>query len=119
MSSGTSRWARRCRSPSWSAPASLRRRWTSPWKTWTRGSSPRPFLAKLPFLVPQRRMLPPLREYAQLEHNGERRLVGYVEASRGCAHLCTHCPIPPVYGGRFFVLPREIVLEDIRQQARA
>src|SRR5262249_9619976 len=28
------------------------------------------------------------------------------------------CPITPVYGGRFFVLPREVVLADIRQQGR-
>src|SRR5215471_9364728 len=42
-----------------------------------------------------------------------------VAASRGCLHLCTHCPIPPVYGGRFFVIPEEIVLEDVRQQVQA
>ena len=40
---------------------------------------------------------------------------GYVEASRGCLHLCLHCPIPPVYGGRFFAVPRDVVLEDIRR----
>lgn len=40
--------------------------------------------------------------------------MGYVEASRGCLHHCTHCPIPPVYGGRFFVVPAEVVLEDVR-----
>jgi radical SAM superfamily enzyme YgiQ (UPF0313 family) len=76
-------------------------------------------LKRLPFIVPSRRALPPLARYARLEHNGERRVVGYVEASRGCLHLCTHCPIPPVYGGRFFVIPPEIVLEDVRQQVRA
>jgi len=37
-----------------------------------------------------------------------------VEASRGCLHLCLHCPIPPVYGGRFFIVPQDIVLDDIR-----
>jgi hypothetical protein len=42
-----------------------------------------------------------------------------VEASRGCLHLCTHCPIPPVYGGRFFVIPEEIVLADVRRQVQA
>jgi hypothetical protein len=51
--------------------------------------------------------------------NGDFRTAGYVEASRGCLHLCTHCPIPPVYGGRFFVVPEDVVLEDIRQQVRA
>ena len=38
-----------------------------------------------------------------------------MEASRGCLHLCLHCPIPPVYGGRFFVVPEDVVRADIRQ----
>jgi hypothetical protein len=37
--------------------------------------------------------------------NGTSRVVGYTEASRGCKHRCRHCPIVPVYGGRFFVVP--------------
>jgi radical SAM superfamily enzyme YgiQ (UPF0313 family) len=65
--------------------------------------------------VPSRRGLPPLGQYAKLEYEGDRKLVGYVEASRGCKHHCRHCPIPPVYGGRFFVVPQQVVLEDIRQ----
>ena len=40
-------------------------------------------------------------------------LAGYVEACRGCLHLCRHCPIPPVYGGRFFVVPVDVVLADV------
>lgn len=74
-----------------------------------------PYLAKLPFPVPSRGSLPPLRKYAHLERDGRLELAGYVEASRGCRHHCRHCPIPPVYGGRFFVVPREICLADIRQ----
>jgi Radical SAM superfamily len=54
-----------------------------------------------------------------LEHEGRRELVGYVEASRGCKHHCRHCPIPPVYGGRFFVVPPSVVLADIRQLVEA
>ncbi len=50
--------------------------------------------------------------------DGSKELVGYVEASRGCLHLCLHCPIPPVYGGRFFIVPQDIVLDDIRGLAR-
>ncbi|MCI0461767.1 MAG: CUAEP/CCAEP-tail radical SAM protein [Gemmataceae bacterium] len=84
-----------------------------------RGAPAQPFLGRLSFALPVRDTLPPLEKYARLEHKGERRLVGYVEASRGCLHLCTHCPIPPVYGGRFFILPEEVVLEDIRHQVRA
>ncbi len=45
--------------------------------------------------------------------------MGYVEASRGCKHLCRHCPIPPVYGGRFFVVPPDVVLADVRQCVEA
>jgi hypothetical protein len=45
--------------------------------------------------------------------------VGYVEASRGCLHLCRHCPIPSVYRGRFFAVPRDVVLADVRQQVAA
>ena len=78
-----------------------------------------PFLEKLPFAVPSRRGLPDLEKYARLEHDGKSSVVGYTEATRGCRHLCTHCPIPPVYGGRFFVIPREQVLADIRNLVAA
>ena len=66
--------------------------------------------------TPLRTTLPPLSKYAQLEKNEMRYLAGYVEASRGCRHLCRHCPIPPVYGGRFTIIPEEILLEDIAAQ---
>ena len=78
-----------------------------------------PVLAKLDFPAPSRAALPSLKKYAHLERNDGLELVGYVEASRGCKHLCRHCPIPPVYGGRFFVVPVEVVLADIRQQVEA
>jgi radical SAM superfamily enzyme YgiQ (UPF0313 family) len=78
-----------------------------------------PHLARLDFPAPSRAALPSLKRYAQLEHEGRRELVAYVEASRGCLHLCRHCPIPPVYGGRFFAVPREVVLADVRQQLEA
>jgi radical SAM superfamily enzyme YgiQ (UPF0313 family) len=84
-----------------------------------RGAAPLPHLARLKFPLPVRASLPPLAEYAKLEHRGENRVAGYVEASRGCLHLCTHCPIPPVYNGRFFIVPKEVVLEDVRQQVAA
>jgi hypothetical protein len=63
--------------------------------------------------------LPTLKRYAHIERDGRRELTGYVETSRGCKHLCRHCPIPGVYGGRFFVVPLDIVLADIRQLAEA
>ncbi len=84
-----------------------------------RGHVARPVLERLPFPVPSRVALPPLGKYARLEHGGRERLAGYVEASRGCRHVCRHCPIPPVYGGRFFAVPRDVVLADIRGLAAA
>ena len=84
-----------------------------------RGKVALPVLEKLDFTVPDRSGLPSLRNYSRLEHAGKERTAGYTEASRGCLHLCTHCPIPPVYGGRFFILPQEVVLEDIRRQVAA
>ncbi|MHC4067568.1 MAG: CUAEP/CCAEP-tail radical SAM (seleno)protein [Planctomycetota bacterium] len=78
----------------------------------------RPLLKRLAFPVPSRGSLPELGRYAKLEANGETRLAAAVETSRGCLHLCRHCPIPPVYAGRFFVVPRTVVLEDIRQLVR-
>mgnify|MGYP002630679358 CR=1 FL=1 len=73
-------------------------------------------LIKQDFRVPRRDGLPQLSRYAYVEMDRERRTVGYTEASRGCKHLCRHCPVVPVYGGRFFVVRRSVVIEDIRQQ---
>ena len=42
--------------------------------------------------------------------------MGFAEASRGCKHLCGHCPVVPIYNGRFRAVPVDIVLADIRQQ---
>jgi len=78
-----------------------------------------PVLSRLGFPVPSRAALPSLKQYARLERDGRHELVGYVEASRGCKHLCRHCPIPPVYGGRFFVVPPAVVLADVRQCVEA
>jgi len=72
-------------------------------------------LERLPFPVPRRDGLPPLTRYASLLRDGRRIPAGYVEASRGCLHTCLHCPIPPAYGGRFFAVPRDVVLEDVRR----
>ncbi len=75
--------------------------------------------ARQQFLVPDRQGLPPLGAYAQLVVKDGTRRVGYTEASRGCRHLCRHCPVVPVYGGTFRVVQRDIVLEDIRRQVAA
>ena len=77
-------------------------------------------VARQQFLVPDRAGLPPLKQYAHLiMPDGQHRTVGYTEASRGCKHLCRHCPIVPVYNGAFRVVQRDVVLEDIRRQVAA
>jgi radical SAM superfamily enzyme YgiQ (UPF0313 family) len=77
-------------------------------------------LARQEFLLPERSGLPPLKDYAHLRlPDGTHRVAGYTEASRGCKHLCRHCPVVPVYRGVFRVVEREVVLSDIRQQVAA
>lgn len=72
------------------------------------------------FIAPSRDGLPPLDQYAQLTlPDGTKRIAGYTEASRGCKHLCRHCPIVPVYGGTFRIVQREVVLADVRAQVAA
>jgi radical SAM superfamily enzyme YgiQ (UPF0313 family) len=76
-------------------------------------------LGRVQFIVPDRSDLPPLTRYATLQVGDTRKTVGYTEASRGCKHRCRHCPIVPVYDGRFRAVPAEIVLADIRGQVAA
>ena len=72
------------------------------------------------FLTPQRRSLPSLDQYARLRVvEGSERIVGYTEASRGCKHRCRHCPIVPIYDGRFRIVDRDVVLADVEQQIEA
>jgi radical SAM superfamily enzyme YgiQ (UPF0313 family) len=77
-------------------------------------------LARQKFLVPDRAGLLEPAKYARVVMpGGELRVAGSTEATRGCKHLCRHCPIVPVYNGAFRVVEREIVLEDIRRQVAA
>lgn len=71
-------------------------------------------VARLPYPVPARAGLEPLGRYVHFARGDTRVPAGYVEASRGCLHECLHCPIPPVYGGRFVAVPKDVVLADIR-----
>lgn len=74
-----------------------------------------PLLPSVP-IVPHRAGLPRPERYARYEHGAGTHLAGYLEASRGCKHHCRHCPLPPVYDGRFFVVPVDVLLADARQQ---
>ena len=77
-------------------------------------------LLKIEFLTPDRRALPPLARYAHLQlPDGGRKTVGFVKGSRGCKHLCRHCPVVPVYHGMFRVIPVDVAMADVRQQVAA
>ena len=73
-------------------------------------------LERLQFVLPDRSQLPVLSTYATLTHDGASKRAGSTEASRGCKHLCRHCPVVPVYNGAFRIVQRDVVLADIRQQ---
>jgi radical SAM superfamily enzyme YgiQ (UPF0313 family) len=76
-------------------------------------------LPRIPFIQPDRADLPPLTKYASLQTGAHRKVVGYTEATRGCKHRCRHCPIVPVYDGRFRAVAADVVLADIRGQVAA
>jgi radical SAM superfamily enzyme YgiQ (UPF0313 family) len=78
------------------------------------------FRTRQTLLTPYRAGLPPLAQYAALQMpDGSTRVVGSTDATRGCKHLCRHCPIVPVYNGRFHAIPVDAVLADIRTQVHA
>jgi radical SAM superfamily enzyme YgiQ (UPF0313 family) len=66
-----------------------------------------------PHPLPRRAGLPGLGAYARLVAAGGERLVGTVEASRGCNHRCRHCPVPVVYDGRSRAVAMDSVLADV------
>ena len=77
-------------------------------------------LEKVAFIAPDRSRLPALARYAKLIlPDGTQRVAGFAEGSRGCKHLCRHCPVVPVYQGRFRVVPEAVVMADIRTQVAA
>lgn len=75
---------------------------------------------KIEFLSPDRSDLPQLERYAHLVlPDGSTRVSGFVDTTRGCKHVCRHCPVVPVYEGKFRVVPLAVVLADIEQQIAA
>jgi radical SAM superfamily enzyme YgiQ (UPF0313 family) len=84
-----------------------------------RVEAPRGPIGRVAFIQPDRSDLPPLSRYASLQVGEARKTVGYTEATRGCKHRCRHCPIVPVYDGRFRAVPIDVVMADIRAQVAA
>jgi radical SAM superfamily enzyme YgiQ (UPF0313 family) len=76
-------------------------------------------VGRVEFIPPDRSDLPPLSKYASLQIGDARKIVGYTEATRGCKHRCRHCPIVPVYDGRFRAVPIDVVMADVATQVRA
>ena len=64
-------------------------------------------------LTPRRDGLSHRDRYAKLALGDERRDVAHVTTTRGCKHVCRHCPLPPAYGGSFYALPIDAVMDDI------
>lgn len=115
--SGSSRAADPCQTAASRHTAATTRRDGAPLHASARQPEPEVSLERQRFVVPRRAGLPPLEEYARLvAADGSHRTVGYTEASRGCKHLCRHCPVVPVYGGRFRIVQADVVLADIEQQ---
>ncbi len=83
------------------------------------GRAYRSAIGRVEFIAPDRSGLPPLSKYASLQVGADRKVVGYTEATRGCKHRCRHCPIVPVYDGRFRAVPLDVVMADIRAQVTA
>jgi len=76
-------------------------------------------LPRVKFITPDRSDLPALTKYASLQVGGDCKVAGYTEATRGCKHRCRHCPIVPVYDGRFRAVPIDVVMADVRAQVAA
>lgn len=76
-------------------------------------------LARGKSLIPARQQLATLDRYSRLAIGGEERVVGSVEASRGCSHRCRHCPVPVVYDGRVRPVDEATVVADVDQLVAA
>ena len=82
-------------------------------------SEPVTCLEKIAFIPPDRSTLPELSKYANLINvDGSTTMVGFAESTRGCKYHCKHCPVVPVYDGKFYVIPADIILNDIRDQVK-
>src|SRR5262245_40365400 len=83
-------------------------------------SDARPSVPKVHFIPPDRSGLLPLNRYATVHlGDGRRLMAGYTEASRGCRHVCRHCPVVPIYNGQFRIVQQEVVVADVATQVAA
>ena len=80
-----------------------------------------PLLARLELITPRRDGSAPARALreARRQRRGRRASPATSRPAAAATHRCRHCPITPVYDGRFFVVPRDVVLADVAQQVAA
>jgi radical SAM superfamily enzyme YgiQ (UPF0313 family) len=85
---------------------------------WANGTGPASVvtLARRHAIRPRRDGLASIDRYGKLVVDGQEQIAGYVEASRGCAHSCRHCPVPVVYHGRVRTVAIDAVVADVEQQ---
>lgn len=70
-------------------------------------------------LLPQRDLLPEVSRYARLLHQDTLHPVGYVTSTRGCKHLCMHCPLAADYAGSFYAVSSDTIMQDVATLADA
>ena len=78
----------------------------------------RPFWADSGFFRPTERVcrkLSRLRAALDGRRTGKRPWAIRRRAG-GCKHRCRHCPVVPVYNGRFRIVQADVVLDDIAKQ---
>ena len=68
--------------------------------------------------VPDRSIFPHISEYARLIKGDNTLITGSAETTYGCKHLCTHCPVPIQFNGRFRLFSEEKIFEDISNQIK-
>ena len=62
--------------------------------------------------------LPDLSRYTSYIQGKKMVTAGYVEASRGCLHLCAHCPVAATYEGRIRINSVESVVAEVENLYR-
>ncbi len=60
-----------------------------------------------------REKLPSLDRYTSYIDGEKMQVAGYVEASRGCLHHCTHCPVAATYGGRIRINSVDSITREV------
>ena len=66
--------------------------------------------------IPDRSSFPEISKYSQLVNGNKKLITGSVETTYGCKHMCTHCPVPIQFNGRFKIFSEEKIIGDIYNQ---